>query len=130
MILNLQGDWDYADPTTGLFSDERFWLEKASWAENGDRTPEGQHCIRIGGHHYVAMPSLVKPEGLMGFGGRIMRWADRRGGIYRSNNVWHQGEIPMEFRDRLYDNARWLPVEGPRTVQEGVAAALERMRES
>lgn len=119
-------DWDYSDPTTGLFSHERFWLEKVSWAEAGNRTPEGQHCIRIDGIHYVAKPGIIKPKGFMGFGGRVMRWLTNSGAVFESNNVWDQGKIPAAFRDRLPDNAQWLPVE----PVESVAAALERLGRS
>lgn len=122
-------DWDYSDPTTGLFSTERFWLEKVSWSESGDRTPDGENCIRINGHHFVAMPGLIPSQPFMGHGGRIMRWWHVIDGMRTSNNVWHQGEIPEEFRDRLPDNAYWLPVEGARTVADSLAAALERVQE-
>lgn len=121
-------EWDYADPATGLFSRDRFWEEKVSWLEHGNRTPTGQHCIRVEGHHFVALPGIVKPEGFMGHGGRIMRWIDSEGFVHESNDVWSQGDIPERFRDRLPDNAWWLPVDGPGTVAEGIAAALERIR--
>lgn len=100
-------DWDYCDKN-GRFSYDRFWEEKVFWAESGDRTPEGSHTIRIGGHHYVAEPGIIKPQGFMGFGGHRISWRDNTGQTYESNNVWHQGEIPESFRERLPSNAVWV----------------------
>lgn len=84
---------------------EDFWLEKVRWHENGDRTDRGEHCLRINGKHFVAKPG----ERGHGFGGRRFVWQDLTTlQNFESSNVWHQGDIPPEFRDRLPDNAVWL----------------------
>ena len=102
-------DYDFADPLTGEFSTTRFWEQKVLWAENGDRTPEGAHCIRIDGMHHTAVPGIVKPQGFMGFGGRRLRWKDSAGVVHETNNMWCQGDIPRKFLAQLPDNAEWVP---------------------
>lgn len=94
---------------TGQFSEDLFWEEKVLWANHGDRSPEGFHCIRNAHHHFVAEPGIFPPTGFMGHGGARMRWVGSDGVVYESNDVWAQGEIPERFRDQLPDNAEWVP---------------------
>lgn len=100
--------WNYLD-SAGHFSRDLFWEEKVAWRQGGDRTPDGGHCLRIGGRHYVAIPGVVDPRPFMGHGGARLRWRDSSGNAYESNDVWSQGDIPEGFRDRLPDNAKWIP---------------------
>ncbi|QGJ95013.1 hypothetical protein SEA_REDWATTLEHOG_152 [Gordonia phage RedWattleHog] len=84
------------------------------------RAPGGQQVLRIGHWHYV--PRRIYEDGKlperghgqrehMGFGGRVFRWryldedGEPTGPIWTSDDVYTQGEIPEEFRDRLPDNA-------------------------
>lgn len=83
-----------------------FWEEKVRWAENGDRRErDGAHVLRINGKHFMAKPGDTG----QGFGGRRFVWQDLKTlQNFESSNVWHQGTIPPDFRDRLPDNAVWL----------------------
>lgn len=101
--------WDFKDPVTGEFSRDRFWEQKVFWAGNGDRTPDGAHCLRINGFHYTAEPRIFKPRGFMGMGGRRQRWRElATGKVYESNDIWCQDRIPANFQDRLPNNAEWV----------------------
>lgn len=104
---------------------ERFWEDKVTWKEQGDRStdrPWGAQAAKIrpfrdvlrvnGAHHTVGhMGVRGGPRDGLGFGGAVFRWRwldDPEGTVHESNNVWFQGNIPPEFRDRLPDNAVWI----------------------
>lgn len=73
----------------------RYWLEK-------DR-PD---IVRVKGVHYViGQEDPLFPTFMRGFGGRKFRFKMNDGRIIESTNVWHQGEIPEKWKDRLPDNA-------------------------
>lgn len=66
--------------------------------------------VRIDGAHY-----WIEKEGTIdkGFGGRkfIIEFNDRfRDRTVVTTNLWHQGDIPKRFGDRLPDNAVFLEV--------------------
>lgn len=70
---------------------------------------EGQNdrCLTIDGDHYMAQPENGGPP--YGHGGRafgIEMLKDGRRFVAR--NLWHQGKIPLRFRDRLPDNAKFI----------------------
>jgi len=94
----------------------KFWEEKYQHKLNGDRSENGAWCLRINGKHYMCKPG----DKGNGFGGRTFRWqmlnelTSNQIGLkpqaftYITNNMWHQGDIPPEWRDRLPDNAIWV----------------------
>lgn len=95
----------YLEPTLTKMLEESlcffcdFWSE---WVGKKDR-PE---VARIEGRHYWVNP-LTSDSRWNGFGGQRfkIRWFDGR--EQETNNLWHQGEIPAHFRERLPDNATW-----------------------
>ena len=105
--MTLFEDPDYFLDEDGHFSEKLFWQQKVRWAENGDCTPDGAHCLRIGGEHYTAIPGIHPRRGMMGHGGAKMTWRSlATGDILTSNDVWYQGKIPAELG--LADNAEWV----------------------
>lgn len=44
----------------------------------------------------------------MGMGGRMMEAILNDGRKIISNDWWHQGKIPEEFKDLIPDNAKWV----------------------
>lgn len=52
---------------------------------------------------------------LKGHGGSLFRIRMHDGTLIDSRNLWCQGPIPERFRDRLYDNAEFLPEDHSRT---------------
>jgi hypothetical protein len=104
---------------------ERFWGEKEKWKNDGDRTTDTKYgtrpprlspfrdVIRVDGVHYVAghLGRAPGPGQGKGFGGRIIRWRwldEPEGTVHETDSLWYQGRIPMEWRDRLPDNAVFL----------------------
>ena len=43
-----------------------------------------------------------------GYGGRGIKIKLQTGEIIVTNNLWHNGKVPKEFRDRLPDNAEFI----------------------
>ncbi len=78
------------------FSRSRFWAGLA--LKRGDGL-----SVVAGGQHYRIGPEGER--GLRGFGGApwLVRFFDGR--EVRTSNLWHQGEIPQEWRHLLPDNA-------------------------
>lgn len=98
-------DWDEAEHLI------RFWDEKVKWAEAGDQTPDGRQTLRVDGVHYVVGHEELghnEPQ-FRGFGGRKMVFELFDGTLIESTNIWCQGDIPTVYRDRLPDNARFVP---------------------
>ena len=71
-----------------------FWTEKLSM--NG---------IRINGTHY--MPSNDTGP-FKGYGGHDFKIQMNSGEVIHTSNLWCQGDIPENFRERLPDNASFL----------------------
>jgi hypothetical protein len=76
-----------------------FWHNLQTEVSDEDR-------IVIDNHHYVALES--SPDGIRGFGGRLFIIEKQDGTIIRTINLWHQGEIPEQYRDRFPNNARFV----------------------
>lgn len=104
---------------SSMRSAHAFWHGYAEMARrNGDRTDKGEPIVRAGGGHYVLGREPAsgnrRDRDLCGFGGA--RWefvmlATNRHVV--SHNAWWQGMVPVEYADRLPDNARLAVHEGP-----------------
>ena len=81
-----------------------FWQEKLSLKESGD-----PRQVIVDGEHYMAMEDDGGP--MKGFGGADFSIEYFDGRRIECNNLWHQGEIPEQFRDRLPDNAKFISTE-------------------
>ena len=108
-----------------------FWMEKVVWQMRGDvvldeRThevtdswairPARYGDLRSTRLHFVCVPDrLYSGAGFHGFGGAMwyfkMVAGPHVGRIIRSNNVWCQGDIPLEFTALLPINAKVLTKE-------------------
>lgn len=80
-----------------------FWQ---TWVADRDRP----YAVRVGGHHYsihAAPPGTPKAHKGMSGDLRTVRFFDGR--TVETDNVWHQGEIPVRFRAQLPDNAEFVP---------------------
>lgn len=82
-----------------------FWDEKVRWKQAGDVLPDGSKAIRYNHVHYVFEKESTAPAHTRGFDGRRFWAVMKDGTTITSNNVWHQGTIPEEYRKVLPDNA-------------------------
>lgn len=85
-----------------------FWL---NIIDNQDLTTENRFVI--GNHHYVVLPNALHPMASKGFGGRRFEIKTDDGRTIITNNLWHQGEVPERFRDRLPNNAVFVKKQEP-----------------
>lgn len=126
----------------GLCFDCSFWCEKVRWAETGlatdraeDRLPPrfgsstgydaaGRTVVRVNANHYVIQPERGDtPLHCLGFSGQRFVIEFHDGRRVESTNLWHQGEIPERFRDRLPDNASFAHNRHTPVVKYGGNAA-------
>jgi hypothetical protein len=70
-----------------------FWKEKIE-------IKDSENVMRVNHYHYILGPHI----GMRGFGGRMFLF-EKQGKLYKSCNVWFQGEIPERFWNDLPDNA-------------------------
>lgn len=68
---------------------------------------EPERSVRVDHRHYMITPDLPpeRPKHLAGHSGALFQIAFHNGRRVESRNLWHQGEIPEEYWDRLPDNA-------------------------
>lgn len=84
-----------------------FWSEKVGWITDPHYA---DRVARIDGHHYVISPEDGN-RGMRGFGGQRFVIAFNDGRQVTTTNLWHQGEMPAFWRERLPDNARFVAAE-------------------
>lgn len=92
-----------------------FWGKYVDLAKNGD-IEYAHHfvitsiAVRIDGEHYIIDDEQRK--GLRGFGGRTFYIkflnGTLEGQVYKTTNLWYQGDIPEEYKDILSDNAMFV----------------------
>ena len=71
------------------------------------RWDEDRFRVVVKGIHYVGYSPRVS-TGMKGFGGQLWKIKFLDGREVECRNLWHQGEIPERFRDRLPDNAEFV----------------------
>jgi hypothetical protein len=66
--------------------------------------------LRIEGNHYIDCGSVddLSEYRFIGHGGAKFKIKKSDGTIIETNNLWHQGEIPKEWKDKLTDNAEFM----------------------
>ena len=80
-----------------------FWNEKAEkYAKN--ENGYSNRVVIVNGGHYTYHDEVPNAY-FKGFGGRQFKVKFNDGRVIQTKNMWFQGDIPEEFRDRLSDNA-------------------------
>ena len=89
-----------------------FWEEQYQTDQEYRKIPEHfSEVIIIDGHHYVADTDPSHKKNLYkGIGGapHLVKFKDGR--VEAFDNLWHQGEIPEIFREKLPDNAEFISI--------------------
>ena len=83
-----------------------FWL---NWVERLTHPDYENHIARINGNHYLiaAEDAFAVPRGFSGTRFAILFKDGRR---VETTNLYHNGIIPLRFRNRLPDNAAFVPL--------------------
>lgn len=78
-----------------------FWMDKIAHPDIGNEV--------IGSHYYIVYPFVKRPNNVIkGSEGKEFYIRRFDGTLIKSNNIWHQGEIPEHFRKQLPDTANFL----------------------
>jgi len=67
-------------------------------------TNRDPNAVIIGGEHFIYIDSDIEK----GFSGKKFTIKMNSGKIISTNNLWHQGKIPQEYRELLPDNAEFI----------------------
>lgn len=93
------------------------------WVAAGEHDIRGNQVIRCGHTLYTVQPRPpdTYPRAYWGFAGRHWRFRMlSTGQVVDTENLFFQGDIPTDYRDRLPDNAEQLPaLQGWQTEQAG-----------
>ena len=81
-----------------------FWLKKITMLEEDEN-----RRVIVNGQHYMVGANTSGP---LGFGGRKYTILFNDGRTIETRNLWFQGKISEKFRDRLPDNAKFIPSKG------------------
>lgn len=85
----------------------------AFWTDAYLRVQSGRSIV-VGGNCYsIAEEPKPGERGFFGHGGSLFRIEYPDGRIVESRNLWHNGDVPPRWRERLPDNARFLPRDPP-----------------
>lgn len=84
----------------------------AFWESIYRKNKDNPNWVIIEGQSWIAHPIKVDYNRnypiFVGCGGKWMTAKKENGEIVRTNNWWHQGNIPECFRDVIPDNAKWM----------------------
>lgn len=82
------------------------------WIRLYEENKNNPNWLIIDGESWIANPFVPntnnKTRRFMGMGGRMLEAISNDGRKIISNDWWHQGKIPEEFKDLIPDNAKWV----------------------
>lgn len=76
---------------------------------NDITTHKDEYVIINGRSYYVADENATGP--FRGFDGSLFKIKKHSGEIITTTNLWWQGSIPEEFREKIPNNAEWYKEE-------------------
>ncbi|MFI0742768.1 hypothetical protein ACH4PU_32505 [Streptomyces sp. NPDC021100] len=90
-----------------------FWLTCLGYMMLGDQDPDGRRVLRIDGRHYL---TWTEDQGLppeIGYAGPwVLHYTyldDPTGTVHTTREIWLMGTIPDLYRERMPDNAAFVP---------------------
>jgi hypothetical protein len=89
-----------------------FWEEKVALRKINDPNA----VVIKGKHYYMGKEEKQSEYELRGFGGQEFNFrflsGKQKGKIIKTTNLWYNGEIPEQFKDKLTDNAKFVVPKG------------------
>jgi hypothetical protein len=84
-------------------------LRERFWGPGGDRDRDDlARRVVVDGEHYLICDETASAV-MRGFGGHPFGIEFFDGRRVTTRNLWHQGTVPPQYRDRYPDNARFVP---------------------
>lgn len=99
------------DRITEIMKEKQVCFRCATWLWHLELNAAGRNFAVIEGHHFV-LDKHTDVAILQGSGGSLFKIRFNDGREVLCDNLWHQGEIPENFRDRFPDNAKFVKEEG------------------
>lgn len=100
-------DYGTSSPFYNTMREQHVCFSCAFWLDKIQNPPADREIIK--GHHYTIHPTAKRPDNILrGFNGKEFFIRRFDGTLIKSNNVWHQGEIPERFRKDLLDTATFI----------------------
>jgi hypothetical protein len=89
-------------------NDERLCFDCEYWQDVAERAAVGEPIVVVDGRCYVIQPPPADYPCFLGFEGeRFVIWF-QSGHTVETNNLWYLGPVPVQFRRRLADIARFF----------------------
>ena len=98
---------DYLEPSGSQILEHNICFSCNHWRVKVDIYHSSNQVV-IDGDCYYIKQNKDPDVGFSGFGGQLFHIKKSNGEIVHTNNLWHNGEIPSHFRDRLMDNAEFI----------------------
>ena len=86
--------------------DSKLCLICGHWVKRIEKGPD-LNSVRFKGSHFEIVPDTGS-SAFRGYGGARFVIHFKDGRVVETHNLWHQGDIPQHFRDRLPDNANQI----------------------
>lgn len=110
----------YSEPTRSNMVLNQLCFDCLFWTELVRERQDPTHFVAEGNHYTIGPEDGVGPGGI-----RARGYGGRRYAVYFTSparrvittNLWHQGEVPERFRDRLPDNAVLVTVPNLRSTE-------------
>lgn len=101
----------FNEPTKSRLIEQHICFSCDHWLQiiKNDAAQDKQRAVVTKGKHYYMGKNTTGPHRWSGFGGHEFNILFNDGREVKCNNLWSQGEIPEHFRDRLPDNATFVP---------------------
>lgn len=108
----------YCEPTRSQMIQRQLCFRCNFWT---NLHAQKSNHVFIGGNSYSIEKDLDTgtPKHCAGFGGREFAIRFNDGRVVKSRNLWHQGDIPAHFRERLPDTAVFAEVPDPIGHRQG-----------
>lgn len=96
------------EETQQLMADRKMCSTCLFWIKIVEEKKDRRRIITNNNAYWIRTFGQTDRNGVIGFGGRKFDIKMNNGEIIKTNDLWHQGEIPPHFRNRLKNNAQFV----------------------
>lgn len=104
-ICGKEIDANFVEEVSKVMVENKWCYECFFWNSQLEADKHRKFAVIDGGHYVIAEDA---PKGFRGFGGAEFKIRFFNGEQITTHNLWFQGEIPEEFKDKMPDNAEFV----------------------